>query len=63
MQEEVRILDLSAASGAKYPKWMVRRAVEILLNNTEQITVEELRSIVDVLIREAGSRAFLGEER
>lgn len=63
MQSEVKILDLSANSVSKFPRWMVRRAVEILLNNTEQITVEELRSVADVLIREVGSRVVLGEER
>ncbi len=61
-QEEVKILDLSPTIGTKYPQWMVRRAVEILLGNTEQVTLEELWSIADVLMREAGSRIVRGEE-
>lgn len=61
--QETRIVDLSANTGTKYPRWMVRRAVEILMNNTDRVSVEELQSIADILLREAGSRVVLGEER
>lgn len=60
---DVRIVDLSAGAGTKYPQWMVRRAVEILVNNTDRLTVEELQAIADIMLREAGSRVVLGEER
>ncbi len=63
MQKEVKIVDLSTSSGVKLPQWMVRRAAEILVNNAEQLTREELRSVADILMREAGSRFILGEER
>ncbi len=60
---DVRIVDLSASGGPRYPLWMVRRAVEILMNNTDRLTLEELQSVADVMLREAGSRVVLGEER
>jgi hypothetical protein len=63
LQEEVKIVDLSATGGVKMPLWLVRRAAEILINNAEQLTSEELTSIADILMREAGSRLLLGEER
>jgi hypothetical protein len=62
LQEEVRIVDLSATGGVKLPLWLVRRAAEILINNVEQLTSEELTSIANILMREAGSRLVLGEE-
>ncbi|MFQ5837380.1 MAG: hypothetical protein ACE5HJ_01190 [Thermoplasmata archaeon] len=63
LQEEVRIVDLSARGGIKVPLWLVRRAAEILVSNAEQLSTEELTSLAHILMREAGSRVFLGEER
>lgn len=59
---EVKIVDL-AESRARFPSWLVRRSAEIVLTNIEQLTTVELRSMADVLLREAGSRVVSGEER
>lgn len=56
LQKEVKIVDLSGTKGVWFPRWMVRRSAEILVNNVNQLTPDELRSIADVLLREAASR-------
>lgn len=63
MEGRVRIVDLSNQRKLRQPIWLVRRAAEILVHNADQLTGEELTSIANVLMREAGSRLVLGEER
>lgn len=63
MERAVKIVDLSSGRRLKQPTWLVRRAAEILVHNADQLTAEELTSIAQVLMQEAGSRFVLGEER
>lgn len=62
-QREVRIVDLSDVKRARQPLWLVRRAAEILVHNVDALTTDELTSLGHILMREAGSRSLLGEER
>ncbi|MFQ5908352.1 MAG: hypothetical protein ACE5JE_05955 [Thermoplasmata archaeon] len=63
MQREVRIVDLSDVKRERQPIWLVRRAAEILIHNASQLTTDELRTLGNILMNEAGSRSVLGEER